>query len=84
MTMAAMNGEKVFRRKTIIIRPQEGGWKNAESRGLYRVLSRLPSNGVPFFLGVVVVVFVRKWQKRKSRIGCNTEFWRAKMHDYYQ
>lgn len=50
MTMAAMNGEKVFRRKTIIIRPQEGGWKNAESRGLHTILPRLPSNRVTFLL----------------------------------
>lgn len=56
MTMAAMNGEKVFRRITIIIRTQEGGQKNGESRGLHTILPRLPGNRVTF----VVVVVSRK------------------------
>lgn len=54
MTMATMNGERDFRRKTIIIRPQEGIQKNVESRGLRAKLLRLPSNRVAFT--------VRKWQ----------------------
>lgn len=79
MIMAAMNGEKAFRRITIIIRTQEGVQKNAESGGLHTILLRLPSNRVTFF-----VIVVRKWQNRIARIGCNTELRRAKMHDYYQ
>lgn len=46
MTTEAMNGEKVFRRVTIIIRTQAGGQKNAESRGLHTTLPRLPGNRV--------------------------------------